>query len=73
MKLGEQGRRHRLVQSFWLLVLPFVAYADLGYGAVGLERGDSTSLVTIGGAFLFLFGIAMRNAWRLVVSVEGPS
>jgi hypothetical protein len=27
-------------------------------------------LVTVGGAFLLLFGIAMRNAWRLIVSVD---
>jgi len=30
-------------------------------------------LATVGGAFLFLFAIAMRNAWRLVVSVEQDS
>jgi hypothetical protein len=73
VKLGQQGRRHRFAQSFWLVVLPFVAYADVGYGAVGLVQGDSTSLATVGGAFLFLFAIAMRNAWRLVVSVEQDS
>src|SRR5450759_286879 len=70
VRLGQQGRRHRIAQSFWLLILPFVAYADLAYGAAGLLQGDSTSLVTVGGAFLLLFGIAMRNAWRLIVSVD---
>jgi hypothetical protein len=29
VRLGQQGRRHRIAQSFWLLILPFVAYADL--------------------------------------------
>jgi hypothetical protein len=70
VRLSQQGRRHRIAQSFWLLILPFVGYADLAIGAVGLLQGSTSSLVTIGGAFLFLFGIAMRNAWRLVVSVE---
>jgi hypothetical protein len=70
MRLGEKGRRHRIAQSFWLLVLPFIAYADLAFGAVGLVGGSSPSLGTVGGAFLFLFAIALRNAWRLVVSVE---
>jgi hypothetical protein len=70
VRLGEQGRRHRLAQSFWLLVLPFLAYADLVLGAIGLLQGTLASLATVGGAFLFLFAIAMRNAWRLVVSVD---
>jgi hypothetical protein len=73
VRLGQQGSRHRLAQSFWLLVLPFLAYADLAIGAVGLLQGSSTSLATVGGAFLFLFAIAMRNAWRMVVSVEQDS
>jgi hypothetical protein len=73
VRLGQVGRRHRLAQSFWLLVLPFLAYTDLAIGAAGLLQGNSTSLATVGGAFLFLFAIAMRNAWRLVVSVEQDS
>src|ERR1019366_6676091 len=60
VRLGQQGRRHRLAQSFWLLVLPFLAYADLVLGATGLLQGTLASLATVGGAFLFLFAIAMR-------------
>jgi hypothetical protein len=70
VRLDKQGRRHRIAQSFWLLLLPFIAYADLALGAVELLQGSAPSLGNVGGAFLFLFAIAMRNAWRLVVSVE---
>lgn len=71
VRLGETGRRHRIAQSFWLLVLPVLAYGYLASGAVGLVRGDSTAILTVGSAFLTLFGIALRNAWRLAINV-GP-
>jgi hypothetical protein len=69
-RLGKQGRGHLLVQSFWLLVLPFAVYIYLLTGAVGLLRGDANAVFNIGGALLALFVVALRNAWRLVVNVE---
>jgi hypothetical protein len=67
---SQQGRVHRIAQSFWLLVLPFLVYGLLVTGAIGLLQGNSNDLITVGSAFLALFGIAMRNVWRLVVSEE---
>lgn len=75
VRLGEQGRRHRLAQSFWLLLVPFIGYAYTLAGAVQLMLGDTNALITVAGAFLLLFFIALRNAWRLVVRVgrDSPS
>jgi hypothetical protein len=69
VRLGEQGRSHRLAQSFWLLLVPFVGYAYVLLGAVQLMLGQTGALLTLAGAFLTLFFIALRNAWRLVVRV----
>ena len=69
VRLGEQGRGHRIAQSFWLLVVPLIGYAYLLFGAVQLMMGHADALVNLAGAFLVLFFIALRNAWRLVVSV----
>jgi hypothetical protein len=73
-RLQEKGRVHRLAQSIWLLVVPFVVYGYLLTGGVGMLRGDATAVANVGGALLALFGIALRNSWRLVVNVEqeGP-
>jgi hypothetical protein len=68
VKIGEKGRRHRLAQSFWLLIVPFIVYAYLLAGAVGLIQGQVSATLTVASAFLALFAIALRNAWRLVVS-----
>ena len=73
VRLGEKGRRHRLAQSFWLLIIPVLVYLYLAFGAVGLLRGQSNALITVGSAFLTLFAVALRNAWRLVVRVEQES
>jgi hypothetical protein len=70
VRIGEKGRRHRFAQSFWLLVLPFVVYGYLIVGAVELVLGQSGALLTVGSAYLTLFAVALRNAWRLVVSPE---
>jgi uncharacterized membrane protein len=68
VKIGEKGRRHRLAQSFWLLIVPVLVYVYLVTGAIGLIRGNSSATLTVASAFLALFAIALRNAWRLVVS-----
>ncbi len=73
VRITESGRRHRLAQSFWLLVLPDIVYLYLLTGAVGLLRGDTTALLNVGGALLSLFLVCLRNAWRLVVNVEQES
>lgn len=67
VKLGETGRGHRIAQSFWLLVLPIVGYLYLLTSAVGLWSGDASALYNVGGGFLMLFAISLRNAWRLAV------
>lgn len=69
-RLQERGRRHRLAQSFWLLVVPFAIYVYLLSGGVGLLRGEPGAMLNVAYALLGLFSIAMRNAWRLVVNVE---
>jgi len=69
-RLTQQGGWHRLGQSVWLLFLPILAYAYLLLSAVQLFFGDGTSLVNVGAAFMMLFAIALRNSWRLVVSVQ---
>jgi hypothetical protein len=73
VKITESGRRQRLAQSFWLLLLPDLAYVYLLTGAVGLLRSDPFALLNVGGALLSLFLICLRNAWRLVVNVEQES
>jgi cytochrome bd-type quinol oxidase subunit 2 len=69
-RLNKEGRRHRVAQSFWLLIAPILAYLYLLFGAAQLWLGDATALISIAAAFMTLFAIALRNAWRLVVSVE---
>ncbi|MGH7764253.1 MAG: hypothetical protein ACREOM_07540 [Candidatus Dormibacteraceae bacterium] len=69
-RVTEQGGWQRIGQSFWLLIVPILAYLYLLVGAIQLGLGDATALVNIAGAFMSLFAIALRNARRLVVSVE---
>ena len=73
VRITESGRRHRLAQSFWLLILPDVVYVYLLTGAVGLLNYDPFAVLNVGGALLSLFLICLRNAWRLVVNVEQES
>jgi len=69
MKATGKGRWHRLVQSFWLLIVPLIWYAYLLRGAVQLIQEQSDGTLTVGFALLALFAISLRNAWRLVVAV----
>ncbi|HUY73104.1 MAG TPA: hypothetical protein VMW11_01175 [Candidatus Dormibacteraeota bacterium] len=69
-RITEQGGWHRVAQSFWLLIVPVLAYIYLLVGAVELLLGDPTAYLVVAGAFMSLFAVALRNAWRLVVSVE---
>lgn len=69
VRIAERGRRHRIVQSFWLLILPLIVYAYLVMGALELIQEQSDGTLTVGSALLALFAIALRNAWRLVVAV----
>ncbi len=69
-RLRDRDRRHQVVQSFWLLLLPFVVYVYLVTGGVGLVRGDTTAIYNVSGALLSMFVLALRNTWRLVVNVE---
>jgi hypothetical protein len=68
VKIAEKGRRHRLAQSFWLLIVPVLLYIYLLTGAIGLIQEQPSATLTVASAFLALFAIALRNAWRLVVS-----
>src|SRR5258708_5711109 len=58
-RLLEKGRVHRLTQSFWLLMLPFVAYAYMVSGAWGLLHGETGAVLNVGGAVLALFAISL--------------
>jgi hypothetical protein len=69
VRIVEKGRRHRLAQSFWLLVLPVVAYVYTAIGAGQVVDGQSASVLTVASGIVLLFAISLRNAWRLVVSV----
>ena len=69
-RLRDRDRRHLFVQSFWLLVVPFIVYFYLLTGAIGLLRGDTLSIYNVSGALLSMFVLALRNTWRLVVNVE---
>jgi hypothetical protein len=67
VRLGEQGRRRRFEQSFWLLVLPITIALYLLFGALQLVRADQADgLITVSGAFLSVFAVSLRNSWRLV-------
>jgi hypothetical protein len=70
VRLGEKGRRHRLAQSFWLLILPFIVYGYLTVGGIQLLIGQTDGASTVASAFLTLFAVALRNAWTLVVRPE---
>lgn len=69
-RITEAGGRQRVAQSFWLLIVPVLAYVYLLVGAIELLLGDATAYVVVAGAFMSLFAVALRNAWRLVVAVE---
>jgi len=69
-RLRDRDRRHLFVQSFWLLLLPFIVYVYLMTGGVGLLRGDTTAIYNVSGGLLSMFVLALRNTWRLVVNVE---
>jgi hypothetical protein len=69
VRIAEKGRRHRIEQSFWLLVIPILVYGYLAAGGVQQVEEQPDSTLTVASAFLALFAIALRNAWRLVVAV----
>lgn len=69
VRIAEKGRRHRIEQSFWLLVIPILVYGYLATGGVQQIEELPDSTLTVASAFLALFAIALRNAWRLVVAV----
>ncbi|HSP10386.1 MAG TPA: hypothetical protein VLU92_12420 [Candidatus Dormibacteraeota bacterium] len=69
-RITEKGGWQRVAQSLWLLVVPLLVYIYLVLGAIELLLGDQTAYVNVAGAFMALFAVALRNAWRLVVSVE---
>lgn len=59
----------RLWQTAWLLLAPVLAYAYLVLIAVAQLRQPSGAALDegIGGAFVILFVIGLRNAWGLLV------
>jgi hypothetical protein len=69
-RIGDQGRWHRIAQSFWLLIAPIGVYTYLLIGGIQLVYGDATAVLTVAAAFMSLFAIALRNSWRLVVRVQ---
>ena len=73
-RLADRRRWRTLERSFWLLVMPIAVSVYLLVGAVQLSRGDQTDgLITATGAFLTMFGVALRNSWRMVVAIPGEA
>jgi hypothetical protein len=62
-------RGERLWETFWNLAAPLVIYLFLGYDSlralIGGPEGRLTELVAL--LLAVLFGLALRNAWHLVV------
>src|SRR5258708_15505911 len=54
-RLRGRNRPHPLVQSFWLLLLPFVVYAYLVTRGGGLLRGGPTPISKVCGGILCVF------------------
>jgi hypothetical protein len=50
----------------WYSVLPFLAYAAMFAGAIGLLVRPADALFALGGGVLLLIFIGIRNAWDVV-------
>lgn len=66
-----RDRRERLWQTAWLLIAPGLVYFSLFENAREIFRGSRTTGVDVSIAldFIFLFAIALRNSWSLLVEL----
>ncbi len=64
--------QERLWQSFWLLLSPLAAYVLLGWNGYSLfNASDPQPVLRISGyVLLWLFLIALRNSWRILVELS---
>lgn len=67
-----KGRREKVVEILWWLASPLLTYLALGnLGLEMLRRGTSLGLQqVIGYCVVVLFGIVLRNSWRLLVEMS---
>jgi hypothetical protein len=65
------GRRERWVETVWWLAVPLAAYLAFGFFALEILRGGKSSevLYSISYCMVGMFGIVLRNSWRLLVEL----
>ena len=66
-----RGQRERWMETAWWLVTPLAVYVALGYFALQILRGGKSNevLYSISYCLVGLFGIVLRNSWRLLVEL----
>jgi hypothetical protein len=59
----------------WFTAAPFVAYAAIMCGGIGLHLMPSKALFVVGGAVVLLIFIGIRNSWDVVtfMATGGPT
>ncbi len=67
-----KGRREKVIEILWWLASPLITYIALGdLGFEMLRRGMLLGLQqVIGYCVVGLFGIVLRNSWRLLVEMS---
>jgi hypothetical protein len=67
-----KGRREKVIEILWWLASPLLTYVALGdLGFEMLRQGTSPGLqLVIGYLVVVLFGIVLRNSWRLLVEMS---
>ena len=65
-----RDRVEHIVEVLWLLASPLAAYLAMAIFAVEMARGSSPNLQQdIGYCVLGLFGIVLRNSWKLTMEI----
>ncbi|HEY3342896.1 MAG TPA: hypothetical protein VGK81_12795 [Anaerolineae bacterium] len=67
-----RGRGERLVEIAWWFATPLAVHLALAFYAFEILRGGKSSdvLLSIGFWIVGLFGIVLRNSWRLLVELS---
>ncbi|HEX9076810.1 MAG TPA: hypothetical protein VF932_13585, partial [Anaerolineae bacterium] len=70
-----KGRREKVIEILWWLASPLITYIALGdLGLEMLRRGMLLGLEqVIGYCVVGLFGIVLRNSWRLLVEMSSEA
>jgi RsiW-degrading membrane proteinase PrsW (M82 family) len=71
---AQSGYKPVLEDWVWHTILPFLAYAAIGAGAIRLAAKTELSLLAFGAASMLLLVIGVHNAWDTVtfIVVERP-